>query len=403
MKPFEKLVPRIEAIKLINENINPINRVENIPLIEGIGRVLAEDVIADFNVPPFDRSSMDGYAVKAGDTIDANESKPVKLKQIGIYYAGENKKILVENGQCIEISTGSPIPNGANAVVMVEYTKKIGDFIEIYRKAKQGDNIAPEGEDIKKNEVVLKVGEFLTPGKLGALAALGKTTLRVFEKPLIGIYSTGTEIVEPGVLLKNSQIYDINSYTINAIVESNGCVPIKKGIILDEETILTNSVLETKNFDLTVFSGGSSVGSKDLLSNIVENYGKIHFHGLQVKPGKPTLFGEIENRPIFGMPGYPTSCLNNSYVFLIPALRKLAHLPLKEDRIVKARLAKTIRSDGGREQFFTVKLNGDTAMPVFKQSGDITSIANADGYFVIPIGVYSVEEDTEVEVILFNH
>ncbi|MBN1683670.1 molybdenum cofactor biosynthesis protein [Candidatus Bathyarchaeota archaeon] len=403
MKPFEKLVPRLEAIKLINENINPINRVENIPLIEGVGRVLAEDVIADFNVPPFDRSSMDGYAVKAEDTIDANESKPVKLKQIGIYYAGENKEILIEKGQCIEISTGSPIPNGANAVVMVEYTKKIGDFIEIYRKTKQGDNIAPEGEDIKKNEVVLKVGEFLTPGKLGALAAIGKTTLRVFEKPLIGIYSTGTEIVEPGVPLKNSQIYDINSYTINAIVESNGCLPIKKGIILDEVTILANSVLETKNFDLTVFSGGSSVGSKDLLSDIVENYGKIHFHGLQVKPGKPTLFGEIENRPIFGMPGYPTSCLNNSYVFLIPALRKLAHLPPKEDRVVKARLAKSIRSDGGREQFFTVKLNGDTAMPVFKQSGDITSIANADGYFVIPIGVYSVKEDTEVEVILFNH
>jgi molybdopterin molybdotransferase len=403
MKPFEKLVPRFEAVQLINDNIHQIKRKESLPLIESSGRVLAEDIIADFNVPPFNRSAMDGYAVIAEDTIDANATKAVKLKRIGVLFAGEKSEIILDEGKCIEISTGSPIPKGANAVVMVEYTKSHEDTIEIYRKVKPGDNVAPEGEDIKKGEVVLRDGAYMIPGKLGAAAALGKTDLKVYAKPRVAVYSTGTEIIELGNALNVGQIYDINSYTLSAIIEANGCIPIKKGIIKDEESILTNAVLETKNYDLVIYSGGSSVGSKDLLSKIVEKHGRVYFHGLQVKPGKPTLFGEVQKKPLFGMPGYPTSCLSNSYIFLIPALRKLAGLPPANEKIVTAKLAESIKSDGDREQFFTIKLLDGKAVPVFKQSGDITSIANADGFFIIPIGTTSIKAETEVEIRLFNY
>ncbi|MBM3292470.1 molybdopterin molybdotransferase MoeA [Candidatus Bathyarchaeota archaeon] len=401
MKPFEKLVPRLDAMKIINENIHPIARTENLPINEAAGRVLSEKIVADFNVPPFDRSAMDGYAVIAEDTNIANEATSVKLNRVGILYAGEKSGTILQKGQCIEISTGSPIPKGANAVVMVEYTKSHQDIIEIFRKVKSGENIAPEGEDIKKGEIILKKGDFLTPGKLGSLAALGKTHVKVFVKPKVGVYSTGSEIIEPGTIAKLGQIFDINSYTLSAIIEENGCLPIKKGIIRDEESVLTKAVLESKEFDLVVFSGGSSVGSRDLLGNIVETHGQVYFHGLQVKPGKPTLFGKINNKPLFGMPGYPTSCLSNSYVFLIPALRKLSHLPPVKEKTVSAKLSDSIKSDGGREQFFTVTIVDGKAVPVFKQSGDITSMANADGFFIIPIGITSLNAGTEVNIILF--
>jgi len=401
MKPFGKLMTRLDAVRLIDENIRRITRVEDVPIEEAAGRVPAEDVVAGFNVPPFDRSSMDGYAVKAKDTAGAS-SKPVTLRLIGVRHAGEAFDGVVGDGECIEIATGAPVPRGADAVVMVEYTKLTGNTVEIQRKAKPGDNVAPEGEDIKKGEAVVRVGEVLTPGSVGAIAALGFSRVKAYAKPRVAIYSTGNEVAPQGKPLKPGQVYDINSYTLSAVVAANGCVPVRRGLVRDDPEAIADAVRDAAGYDVAVFSGGSSVGTRDLFAGVIEDLGRVHFHGLRVKPGKPTLFGEVGGTPVFGMPGYSTSCLNNAYVFLVPALRRVAGLPPAEERIVVARLSRPIKAEGEREQFYSVRVEGGEAVPVFKQSGDITSMAYANGYIIIPIGTQLLEAGDEVTVYLFG-
>lgn len=234
------------------------------------------------------------------------------------------------------------------------------------------------------------------------MAALGLSSVKAYAKPWVAIYSTGTEVIPNGKPLKPGQVYDINSYTLAAVTEANGCVHIRKGLVKDDPEALLNAVREAATYDIAVFSGGSSVGSRDLFAEIVLQLGSIYFHGLQVKPGKPTLFGEVLGTPVFGMPGYPTSCLSNAYIFLVPALRKKAGLPPAEMKVLKSRLSKGIRADGEREQFYTVRIEGAEAVPVFKQSGDISSMAMADGYIIIPVGTKLLEAGSEVTVYLFD-
>ena len=401
MKPFGKLMTRLDAVRLIEENTRRFTRVEEVAIEDAAGRVLAEDVVAGFNVPPFDRSSMDGYAVRAGDTAGAS-SKPVTLRLIGARHAGEVFDGVVGEGECVEIATGAPIPKGADAVVMVEYTRLNGDDVEIQREAKPGSNVAPEGEDIKVGEAVVKAGELLTPGRVGAVAALGFSKVKAYAKPRVAIYSTGNEVTPQGKPLNPGQVYDINSYTLSAVVAANGCVPMRRGLVRDDFDAIAAAVRDASAYDVAVFSGGSSVGVRDLFAGVVEDLGVVHFHGLRVKPGKPTLFGEVAGTPVFGMPGYSTSCLNNAYVFLVPALRRVAGLPPAEERTVVARLSRVIKAEGEREQFYSVRVEGGEAVPVFKQSGDITSMAYANGYIIIPIGAKMLEAGDEVTVYLFD-
>lgn len=402
MRPFKHLLGREAALEIIENNIIQIRRVERIPIDEASGRVLSEDAVAAFNVPPFDRSAMDGYAVRAEDTFGAINSSPKALRLIGVQHAGEVFEGEVRQGDCVQVSTGSPIPKGSDAVVMVEYTSREDELVEIQRPVYPGANIAPEGEDIKVGEVVVKEGEMLTPAKVGALAALNFESVNVLEKPRIAVFSTGSEVRPLGMDLRPGQIYDVNSYTLSTMISANGCVPVKKGIIPDDESAIEKAVDDASGYDVGVFSGGSSVGTRDLFADAVETLGEVFFHGLQVKPGKPTLFGVVSGTPIFGMPGYPTSCLSNAYVFLTPALRKLAGLPPAEPRTVRARMGSRIVSSSGREQFLTVRLDGGVAYPIFKKSGDITSMANADGYVILPVNLDVIEKGEEVTVTLLG-
>jgi len=401
MKPFGKLMTRLDAARLIDENIKRIAHVEDVPIENAAGRVLADDIVAGFNVPAFNRSSMDGYAVKAKDTAGAS-TKPMTLRLIGARHAGEVFDGVIDSGECIEIATGAPVPKGADAVIMVEYTRLTGDKVEIQREVKPGDNVAPEGEDIKKGEAVVKVGEVMTPGKVGAIAALGFSNVKAYARPRVAIYSTGNEVVPQGKPLKTGQVYDINSYTLSAVVAANGCIPVRRGLVRDDSEAIADAVRNAAEHDLAVFSGGSSVGVRDLFASVIEDLGKVHFHGLRVKPGKPTLFGEVGGTPFFGMPGYSTSCLNNAYIFLVPALRKAAGLPPAEVRTITVGLSQAIKAEGEREQFYSVHVEGGEAVPVFKQSGDITSMAYANGYIIIPIGTRLLEAGTEVTVHLFD-
>lgn len=401
MKPFGALLSFEKAKKVIEENIEPTTRVETINIDDGAGRVLAEDVLATLNIPPFDRASMDGYAVKARDTFYSSRSNSKVLNLIGELRAGDAPQKRVGTGECIQIATGAMIPRGADAVVMVEDTDEENKRVKVFKPVYPKANVAHKGGDIKKGELILKQGFVLDPGKIGVLASQGIGRVRVYEKPEVAVLPTGEEVAEIGKRLKQGRVYDINSHTISSVVRANGCTSVRFGIVGDTREEIKSAITEALKSDAVVISGGSSVGERDLLTEVLQGWGEILFHGVQIKPGMPVLFGKIDGKPIFGMPGFPTSCLVTTHLFVAPAVRKMARLPVKEGQVVKATLSQAISGSLGRRQFFTVRLEGDTAIPVYKESGDITSMSRADGYIEIPESINLLKKGEPVLVTLF--
>ena len=402
MTPFKELVSYGEAWERIRKSTKPIKRTESVPIEKALNRVLADNIVANMSVPPFDRAAMDGYAVKAEETFGASSLRPKALKLTGILHAGAPSKRVLGKGECVQIATGSPIPKGVDAVVMVEFTERNGNNVNVSKPVYPGANISPKGEDIKEGQVVLKTGEQLLPARIGVLAALGRKEVKVYEKPRIAVVPTGTEIQKVGSPLKEGQIFDVNSYTLSSVISKNGAIPVKRKAVPDTTDELRNAVKELLDYDMIVFSGGSSVGERDLLVSIIQEFGTILFHGIQIKPGKPTLFALVAGKPVFGMPGYPTSCLLNAYLLLAPAIRQMARLPPKMEKTMKVPLAQRVVSSSGRTQFLTVKVKDNQAYSVFKQSGAITSMAEADGYIVLPINIDVVEKNQKVTVFLFD-
>jgi molybdopterin molybdotransferase len=401
MRPFGALISYQEAKEVIDRHTSPIMRIEAVLIDDAVNRILAEDLVAKMNVPPFTRSAMDGYAVKAKDTFDAGQFKPQVFKIIGELHAGENPTKKIKSGECIQISTGAVMPEGADSVIMVEDTEREENEVKVFKSITPGTNIGKMGGDIKAGVVILKAGIVLDAGKVGVIASQGLSKIKVYEKPRIAVIPTGEEVVQSGKKLQPGQLYDINSHTISALVSASGGIPVRIDIAGDKAEELRAAVKEALKSDIVVLSGGSSVGERDLLVDVIDMWGEILFHGVQVKPGKPTIFAMIEGKPLMGMPGYPTSCLINSYLFLVPAIRKLAHLPSRSGDTVKAKLSRRIPGSTGRRQFLTVKLVGDEAVSVFKESGAITSIAEADGYIEIPENIDMLEKGQIVTVTLF--
>ncbi|MBO3803229.1 MAG: molybdenum cofactor biosynthesis protein [Candidatus Brockarchaeota archaeon] len=402
MKPFGALMQYDEALALMLGNTKPIERREAVSIEESYSRVLAEDVVAGMDVPPFDRAAMDGYAVMAKDTYGAGNLAPVRLKIAGTVYAGEEPKEKVREGTCVRIATGAKMPIGADAVVMAESAEQVGgDEVDVFKPVYPGANVSPAGEDISKGQRVLGSGETLTPSKVGVLAALGIRRVAVYEKPRVAIVPTGAEVADVGEALGGGKVYDINSYTIGSVTEENGCVPVRFKVVPDSAGELKAAISKALDNDLVVLSGGSSVGERDLLFGALSELGTVLFHGVQVKPGKPTVCAKVREKLVVGMPGYPTSCLSNCYLFLVPVLRKLARLGERKQMAVKARASKRIVSTLGRMQFLTVKLEGGLAVPVYKESSAITSMSQAHGYIRIPANVETIEKGEEVEVYLF--
>ena len=401
MKPLVSLLPFDEALEVVTKNIKPINETEVIPIDNAVGRVLAEDIVATQSTPPFDRGAMDGYAVKAENTSGASKENPIVFELVGVIHAGDVPDGGVGTGQCMQIATGAMIPEGANAVVKVEDTSIVGRQVSIYKEIAPLTDVGRKGEDIKAGETVLYTGACLNAGKIGVLASQGLEKVKVYIKPRVAVMPSGEEVVELGRELKTGQLYDINSYTILSVVNENGGVPVRPGIIGDTVEDIKAKLTEALDVsDFLVFSGGSSAGEKDLLSSVVAEMGIIVFHGVEIKPGKPTMFAIINDKPVFGMPGHPASSLVNSYLFLTPALRKMARLPEKRAQTVNVKMSKTTKGAKDRPQFMTVKLEGNEAIPVFTESGAITSISRADGYFKIEKNE-SIEKGAEVTVTLF--
>lgn len=401
MRPFRALLSYDEAKAVIDGHIDPIARTEIVPIDDAEGRVLADDFIAAMDVPPFTRAAMDGYAVRAKDTFGAGQFNPRVLSIAGEVHAGEKTSKRVTTGVCLLISTGAMMPAGADAVVMVEDTEREGDRVKIFKAVVPGANTGKRGEDIKADAAILKAGTYLDPGKIGVLTSQGTTEIGVFQKPRVSVLPTGEEVVPGGKQLKPGQLYDINSHTIAAVVNSNGGTAVRVGIAGDTLDSLRKTIREALKNDMVVLSGGSSVGTRDLLVDVIEGWGQVFFHGIQVKPGKPTIFAVVEGKPLMGMPGYPTSCLINAYHFLLPAVRKMARLPPRKGDTVRAKLSRRVPGSTGRRQFLTVRLVGDEAVPAFKESGDITSIADADGYIEIAENIDLLEKGDPVVVTLF--
>ncbi len=401
MKPFGALLSFEEAKRVVEANIKPITRVEAISIDDASGRVLAEDIVATLSIPPFDRAAMDGYAVKAKDTFNAGQFSPKVLNLIATLQAGETPQKRVNTGECIQIATGAMMPRGADAVVMVEDTESENNRIKVFKSAYPKANVAKRGEDIREGEPVLKHGFVLDAGRIGVLASQGLSQIKVYEKPKVAVLTTGEEVVEVGQKLQRGHIYDINSYTIASVVKANGGIPLRLGIVGDDTEELKAAITKALKSDLVVISGGSSVGERDLLVSVLQDWGEILFHGVQVKPGKPTIFAMMQGKPLMGMPGYPTSCLINTYLFLLPAIRKMARLLPRRGETVEAKLSRRVPGSVGRRQFLTVKIEGGEAIPVFKESGAITSIAEADGYIEIAENIDLLEKGEPVTVTLF--
>jgi molybdopterin molybdotransferase len=402
MRPFAGTLPLAEAQTIIDQAIVPIERTQRVRVQDANGRVLARDVTADADVPPFSRAAMDGYAVRAADTAGTSRQSPVRLRCIEQTFTGEVAVRSVGPGQCIEVATGAPLPPGADAVVMVEETQSAdGNVVDVFTPVQPNQNIGRQGADIGRGQTVLRAGAFLNPSRAGALAALGLTHIEVYAKPRVAILSTGDEIVEPGSPLGPGQIYDINRVTLSSVVADHGGIPVPHRTAVDRIEQLAISVDNCLAEDLLVFSGGSSVGRRDLIIDVIQSKGEVLFHGIAVKPGKPTAFGRIGSKLVFGMPGYPTSCLSNAYILLAPALRRIARLPPQTIRSLTLPLGARISSVADRHQFYSVRVSDGQAMPAFKASGDITSMSQADGYIEVPIGVGAVEAGEMVEVKLF--
>ena len=402
MRPFKGTIPLDQARALIDGAIRPIGRIEHVALEAANGRVLARDVVSTTDVPPFTRAAMDGYAVRAQDTAGATRQQPTTLAWIEKVFTGQMPSRTLGRGQCTEIATGAPMPPGADAVVMVEETDADeSGHVRIFAPVEPRQNTGRQGADIQRGQTVLRAGQELNASRVGAIAAVGLRSVDVYARPRVAVLSTGNEIVEPGKPLEPGHIYDINRFTLSAAVAEHGGVPVPHRAAADTIEDISRAVDDCLQEDVLVFSGGSSVGERDLILDVLGNRGEILFHGISVKPGKPTAFGLIDGKPFFGMPGYPSSCLSNAYILLGPALRAVARLPPRIVKKVMVPLAQRIVSTTGRHQFYTVRIVDGAALPAFKQSGDITSMSQADGSIEIPIDTDVVEQGAMVEVTLF--
>jgi molybdenum cofactor synthesis domain-containing protein len=401
MRPFGETISLEEARAIIDRSLRPIERVERVALESAHGRVLAEEIVASADVPPFSRAAMDGYAVRAADTTGATPAQPAILTCIEKVFTGQMPSQTVGPRQCTEIATGAPMPPGADAVVMVEQTDADGAAVRIFAAADPGQNIGRQGADITRGQAVLRAGEVLNASRVGAVAALGRAYVEAYARPRVAILSTGNEIVDPGRPLEPGHIYDINRFTVAAVVAEHGGEPVSHRTAADTVDDLERALDECLEDDVVVFSGGTSVGERDLILDALGNRGEVLFHGISVKPGKPTAFGLVRHKPFFGMPGYPSSCLLNTHILLVPALRFIARLPALERRTMTLPLARRVVSARDRHQFYTVRIADGVAVPAYKASGDITSMSQADGYFEIAAETDAVEQGAVVEVTLF--
>ena len=397
-----------ELLTRIANTFGPLDRPpETVGLDRALGRVLAREILAEEYVPGFDRSTVDGYALRGADTFGCSESIPALLTCEGAVEMGKEPAFAVGPYQCAAIPTGGALPEGADAVQMVEHTEDYGGGeIGIVKSVPPGANLIFKGDDVKPGDLVLPKGRRLEPQDVGALAALGVTQVPVVPRLRVGLISTGDELVPPEQDPGPGQVRDVNGPLVAALLAQVGAEPVPLGIVPDREELLREAVekaLET--CDCVVLSGGSSVGEKDAACRVMASLGEVLCHGVAMKPGKPTLLGKAGGKPILGLPGHPVAALFTAKLFLIPLLARLEGRTWK-GRTVSAKLAQTVPANHGRAQYTGVTLeekpDGLWAVPIWGKSGLITTLAGADGFFCVPRDREGIQAGESVEVSLFG-
>lgn len=407
------LIPVSEARELLLKQLTAIKvQTETVTLANALDRVLAEPVNSQEILPPHPRAVMDGFAVIGSDTFGASESMPAYLEITGSVAMGEMPQGEVEKGCCFKIATGGFLPKGADAVVMFEHTVAVDDsLIEIVKGVGSGTNIIQRGDDINRGDEALPAGKRLRPQDLGLLAAIGHDSVLVTNRIKVGILSTGDEIVEHTTNPEPGQIRDINSIALSGLVKRAHATPVNYGIISDEKAVFYNKMEQAvEENDLVIFSGGSSVGVRDLGEQIVEALGPpgILVHGVALKPGKPVLIGMSGSVPVFGLPGHPVSAMVCFEKFVQPAIEALEKFTKEVARapVISARLTRNINSAPGRLDVVRVRLlqQGDSilAEPILGRSGSISTLSRANGYFLIDEQSQGVTKDSSVEVFIYR-
>ncbi len=415
------VVTREAALKTLEEHLAvPPPASETVQISRSLGRVSAGDIASPENLPEFDRSTMDGYAVKSADTFGAAESRPALLRVAGEILMGAMPDRALSKGEAMKIATGGALPNGADAVVMLEQTQPVDSVnIEVVKPVAPLENVIHTGDDIKKGEIILDGGHRIRPQDMAALAGIGITHVSVFEKPKVAIISTGNEIVPADTVPAPGQIRDSNSYNLEGLITQTGGTPVKKGIVPDEYPRLRRAVEEALHeCRMVLLTGGSSVGTADLTAKVINDTGRpgVLVHGVSIKPGKPLIIGLLKTPerhiPIFGLPGHPAAVSICFELFVRPILIRLSgEIPplalegVTSYRVVTAKLARSISSSPGREDHVRVTLEKKDgvlwARPVFGASGLISTLVKAVGTVVVPVNKIGIEVGEEVEVRLF--
>jgi len=398
---LSELIPVKDALKII-DNIEIKPDIERIPLEESYNRVLAEDIKALLDSPSFDKSAMDGYAVKAEDTFGFSESNPAHLKVVDRIGAGDTSKIVLKQGEAVKIATGAPIPEGANAVIMEEYTYEENDNLEASKTLFPGENVAPFGEDFKKGDELLKSGKLLRPQDIGIITSAGHDTVNVFKKPKIGVITTGNELVMSKSEIKGAKIINSNYYTLKALVESTLAVPELTHCVDDASKVKEQIKRFLESCDAIITTGGTAISKGDVVVDVVDEMGEVLIHGVAIRPGKPFGFGVINGTPIFMLSGYPVASMVQFDVFTRNSLLKMQNI-YKKFPITKKTASRKVASTLGRTDYVRAKTDGNYVCPLkIDGSGIIRSMVESDCYILIEENVEGINEGEECDVLLYD-
>src|SRR5659263_110348 len=373
---FKKRINAQKSRELFLNSFEPLSQIEVLPLEECDGRIIAENIIASIDVPHYRRAAMDGFAVIASETLGAGAGSPVILR-----LANE-----MEKGTCLRVHTGSQMPEGADAVVMMEDTDLCGDRVQILAQIHPFKNVGAIGEDVRKGELIQERGHRLRPCDIAVLASLGIGSLKVFRKPLVVIIPTGEELVPRDKKhLKAGEVYETNGLMASLYIKKWGCDVRLLNIVTDSPDLIKEAILSNLDADMVITSGGTSVGKRDYVPDVVDSIGKLLVHGVGISPGKPTALGIINGKPVLCMPGYPVAGIVALFFYGKAAFRRLGHIPDEPERIVQAELSEKIAGRTGYKTFARVKIDNGRAIPLATTgAGILSSVSKADGFVIIP-------------------
>jgi molybdopterin molybdotransferase len=394
-----------EARTRLLDRVEPHDRTDPLPVSRADGRALAAPLAAARDVPGYDRAAVDGWAVRAADTFGASDRA---LEAVDVLADGTPEGAdRVVPGAAARVHTGSPLPDGADAVVMIEHAERVGGALDVFRALGPGENVGPRGEDVEEGQHLYDAGHRLRPSDLGLLTAAGHTNVEVTARPTVGVVPTGEELVRPGIDPDPGEVTETNALTVAGLVSRWGGVPTHRNPVTDDASALRAAIQRDLHRDVVVTTGGSSVGERDLVPDVVDDMGEVLVHGVALKPGHPVALGVVEETPVLALPGYPVACIVNAVQFLRPVLKRVGGLPCPDLPTVAATLDRKAPSEPGVRTFVRVELREDDgerrAVPVRAGgSGVLSSVALADGWLVVPEDREGVPAGERVDVELWE-